>query len=56
MSFASAQFYELTELGLADSVDTDVELQNLMVIVQAYAANARVIETVDQMFDTLLRI
>ena len=56
LSFASAQFYELTELELADGVDTDVDLQNLMVIEQAYAANARVIETVDQMFDTLLRI
>ncbi|WP_299728845.1 flagellar hook-associated protein FlgK [uncultured Tateyamaria sp.] len=56
LSFASAQFYELTELELANGVDTDVELQNLMVIEQAYAANARVIETVDQMFDELLRI
>ncbi|MEM6371978.1 MAG: flagellar hook-associated protein FlgK [Pseudomonadota bacterium] len=56
LSFASAQFYELTELELADGVDTDVELQNLMVIEQAYAANARVIQTVDEMFDTLLRI
>ena len=56
LSFASAQFYELTERELANGVDTDVELQNLMVIEQAYAANARVIETVDQMFDALLRI
>lgn len=56
LSFASTQFYELTQLELAGGVDTDVELQNLMVIEQAYAANARVIETVDQMFDTLMRI
>ena len=56
LSFASAQFYELSELELAEGVDTDVELQNLMVIEQAYAANARVIETVDQMFDALLGI
>lgn len=56
LSFASAQYYELSELELAGGVDTDVELQNLMVIEQAYAANARVIETVDQMFDSLLRI
>ena len=56
LGFASAQFYELTQLELADGVDTDAELQNLMIIEQAYAANARVIETVDQMFDTLLRI
>ena len=56
LSFASTQFYELTQLALAGGVDTDVELQNLMIIEQAYAANARVIETVDQMFDTLMRI
>lgn len=56
LSFASAQYYELSEIELANGVDTDVELQNLMVIEQAYAANARVIETVDEMFDTLLRI
>ncbi|MEP4249836.1 flagellar hook-associated protein FlgK [Tateyamaria sp.] len=56
LSFASAQFYELTEHELANGVDTDVELQNLLIIEQAYAANARVIETVDEMFDTLMRI
>lgn len=56
LSFASAQFYELTQLELADGVDTDAELQLLMVLEQAYAANARVIETVDEMFDALLRI
>ncbi|WP_108836766.1 flagellar hook-associated protein FlgK [Tateyamaria sp. Alg231-49] len=56
LSFASAQYYELSELALANGVDTDVELQNLMVIEQAYAANARVIETADEMFNTLLGI
>jgi flagellar hook-associated protein 1 FlgK len=56
LSFASAQFYEFTQMELAEGVDTDVELQRLMVIEQAYAANARVIQTVDQMLDTLMRI
>ena len=56
LSFTSAQFYELTNLDLSNGVDTDVELQNMMVIEQAYAANARVIEAVDQMFNTLLGI
>ncbi|WP_420010902.1 flagellar hook-associated protein FlgK [Tateyamaria sp.] len=56
LSFASAQFYEFTQLELADGVDTDVELQRLMAVEQAYAANARVIETVDEMIDTLMRI
>ncbi|WP_299555792.1 flagellar hook-associated protein FlgK [uncultured Tateyamaria sp.] len=56
LSFASAQFSELRQIELADGVDTDVEIQNLIILEQAYAANARVISTVDEMFDTLLRI
>ncbi|MEM7632063.1 MAG: flagellar hook-associated protein FlgK [Pseudomonadota bacterium] len=56
LSFATAQLNELTQLELADGVDTDVELQQLMLVEQAYAANARVIQTVDQMLDTLLGI
>ena len=56
LSFASAQLNELTQLELAEGVDTDVELQQLMLVEQAYAANARVIQTVDDMLDTLLGI
>ncbi|WP_299774392.1 flagellar hook-associated protein FlgK [uncultured Tateyamaria sp.] len=56
MSFASAQFAELQQVELAAGVDTDVEIQNLMILEQAYAANARVISTVDEMFDMILRI
>ena len=56
LSFASAQLNELTQLELADGVDTDVEIQRLMLVEQAYAANARVIQTVDDMLDTLMRL
>lgn len=35
-------------------VDTDTELQDLLVIERAYTANAKVIQTVDQMIETLL--
>lgn len=38
------------------AVDMDFELQTLLTIEQAYAANARVIQTVDDMFAELLRI
>lgn len=38
------------------AVDLDFELQTLLTIEQAYAANARVIRTVDDLFDTLLSI
>lgn len=40
----------------ATGVDIDTELQSLLVIEQAYSANARVIQTVGDMLDTLLRI
>ncbi len=56
LTFASVQLNELTELELADGVDSDVELQRLMIVEQAYAANARVIQTVDEMMNTLLGI
>lgn len=55
----SAESYaaSLSEAELsATGVDTDAELQKLLVIEQAYAANARVIETVNQMIQRLLEI
>lgn len=56
LSFASARLNELTQLQLADGVDTDAELQHLMLLEQAYAANARVIEAADEMMRTIIRI
>ncbi|WP_411818549.1 flagellar hook-associated protein FlgK [Hyphococcus sp. DH-69] len=41
---------------LESGVDTDRELQDLLVIEQAYAANARVLETIDQMMRRLMEI
>lgn len=54
--FASGQAAELRSLALADGVDSDAELQRLLIIEQAFGANARVIQTVDDMMQTLLRI
>lgn len=51
---ARTETLRVTELGAG--IDTDEELQKLLVIEQAYAANARVIQTVDEMLDTLLGI
>ncbi len=56
LSYASARLSELTERQLADGVDTDDEIARLLVIEQAYAANARVIEAVDEMMQTMLRL
>lgn len=55
---ASAAFADtLNEAELAvTGVDTDTELQNLLLIEQAYGANARVIETVDRLLQRLLEI
>lgn len=43
---------ELTETG----VDTDREMQSLLMIEQAYAANARIISVIDTLMKTLLEI
>ncbi|NIZ60692.1 flagellar hook-associated protein FlgK [Sedimentitalea sp. CY04] len=56
LSFASASYSAMSQLELAQAVDSDEELQNLMLIEQAYAANAKVLTVVDELMDTLLRI
>jgi Flagellar hook-associated protein len=45
-----------TEAMLGQGVDTDAEMQRLLLIEEAYAANARVIQTADAMLRTLLEI
>ncbi|KAB2543100.1 flagellar biosynthesis protein FlgK [Salipiger aestuarii] len=55
-SFSSAQHTALKELELSKGVDTDAELQDLLLIEQHYAANARVMTTVDELMQTLLSI
>jgi len=56
LSFETARFEGLEEQYLANGVDSDQELQNLLLIEQAYAANARVIQTVDELIQTLIRL
>jgi flagellar hook-associated protein 1 FlgK len=53
---AANQQETLRQMQLADGVDTDAEMQRLMLIEQAYSANARVLSVVDEMMQTLLRI
>ena len=53
---ASTQQSTLKQMQLADGVDTDAEMQKLMMIEQAYAANARVISAADELMQLLLRI
>lgn len=53
-SYAAARTEALTQMQLADGVDTDQEMQSLLLIEQAYTANAKVIQTIGEMIDTLL--
>lgn len=56
VSFAAARQGELVALELERGVDSDAELQRMLVIEQAFSANARMIQTLDDMMQTLLRI
>ncbi|WP_116086077.1 flagellar hook-associated protein FlgK [Tropicimonas sp. IMCC34011] len=55
-SYQAARASTLTEQHLAGGVDTDREMQNLLSIEQAYAANARVIQTLDTLMQQLMEI
>ncbi len=53
---AVAEQDSLTLMELETGVDTDHEMQKLMLIEQAYAANAKVISTVDAMLQRIMDI
>lgn len=55
-SYATARADSLRQMHLADGVDTDHEMQNLLVLEQSYAANAKIIATLDELLQNLLRI
>jgi flagellar hook-associated protein 1 FlgK len=56
VGFAAASFNGLKERELALGVDTDAEMQTLLLVEHSYAANARVIETVDFLIRRLMEI
>lgn len=55
-SFAAARLTSLTDLEDQNGIDTDQEMQALLVIEKNYAANARVIQSVQDMIDILIRL
>ncbi|WP_165354626.1 flagellar basal body rod C-terminal domain-containing protein [Tropicimonas sp. IMCC6043] len=55
-AFHSSRAGALAHQIATDGVDTDDELQTLLLIEQAYAANAKVIQTVDQLIQNLLEL
>ena len=56
MAFSQAQYDTMKNIELEQGVDTDAEMQRLLVIEQNYAANAQVVQTVSDMIDWLMRI
>ncbi|WP_114964358.1 flagellar hook-associated protein FlgK [Alkalilacustris brevis] len=55
-AFSAARADSLHEMQLEKSVDTDAELQKLLIVERSYAANARVLRAVDEMLQTLVKI
>lgn len=53
-SYAVSQQDTLTAMEYQNGVDTDHEMQKLLLIEQAYAANAKVISTVGDMLDVIM--
>ncbi|MEO0773672.1 MAG: flagellar hook-associated protein FlgK [Pseudomonadota bacterium] len=56
VSFAQANQTGLIETELAQGVNSDEELQQLLLVEQAFAANARLIQTAGDMLDQILGI
>ncbi len=54
LTFEQSRFAGLDEAFLAQGVDTDQELQKLLLIERSYAANARVIQTADELIQLLI--
>jgi flagellar hook-associated protein 1 FlgK len=55
-AFSDSRFSALREEELSNGVDTNAEMQMLLTIEDAFAANARVLQTIDEMLDSILRI
>jgi flagellar hook-associated protein 1 FlgK len=47
---------QLRELEKDGAVDTDEEAQKMLILEHNYKANARMIKTIDEMLQTILRI
>lgn len=56
VTFERTRSSELRAQELSGGVDTDEEMQKLLLIEQAYAANARVVQTLDDLLQQILRI
>ena len=55
-AFTAAKLDTYQQMEAQDGVDTDQEMQSLLQIEQAYAANAKVVKTVEEMLNRLMEI
>ena len=55
-AFSSAIFSDMQSRELEQGVDTDAELQTLMMLETIYAANARMLQAIDEMMQELMRL
>jgi len=56
LGFAAAKHQTLKQMELETGVDTDAEMQKLLLIEQAYAANAKVMTSADEMLQILMNL
>ncbi|MBT9246870.1 flagellar hook-associated protein FlgK [Gemmobacter fulvus] len=56
LAYASARASGLQQQELENGVDTDQEMQKLLLIEQTFSANARVMQAVDDMLSTLMEL
>ncbi len=56
VSFSAARYDSANSQLLENGVDSDQEMQRLILIEQTYAANARIMEVIDEMMEALMRI
>lgn len=56
LGYQMARYDTLLSTELAGGVDTDRELQHLLIVEQAYAANAKVIQTIDELIQRIMAI
>lgn len=56
LATTQAQVETLRELSLREGVDTDAELQQLLLLERGFSANAQVLRAVDEMIQTLLSL
>lgn len=55
-AFAQSKAETLKQVELATGVDTDAEMQKLLLVEQAYAANAKVVQTIETLIQIMMEI